>query len=258
MTRTADRPDSAGFGLVLLEEAAGESAKEASAAPPAASADDKKKVFTLAEVQKHNTEEDCWIIIKNRVYEVTEYLDLHPGGIESITINAGADATEDFVAIHSTKAHKMLEKYYIGDLDLTSTKTEEKKEEIELTDAHGNKLALNPKKKTSFRLQNKVVLSRYSFMLDFALPTPEHVLGLPVGKHLFLSAKINDKVFIRRYTPISLYYSEYDVGRAQFVIKACRPCERFPEAPESGVGCGGGGRPQIMFCARRTQKMKRM
>ena len=162
----------------------------------------------------------------------------------SITINAGADATVDFVAIHSTKAHKMWEKYYIGDL--------------EWTDAHGNKLALNPKKKTSFRLQNKVVLSRYSFMLDFALPTPEHVLGLPVGKHLFLSAKINDEVFIRRYTPISLYYSEYDVGRAQFVIKACRPCERFPEAPESGVGCGGGGRPQIMFCARRTRKMKRM
>ncbi len=38
-------------------------------------------------------------------------------------INAGMDSTEDFVAIHSTKATKMLERYYIGDLDTDSSIT---------------------------------------------------------------------------------------------------------------------------------------
>jgi nitrate reductase (NAD(P)H) len=158
------------------------------------------------------------------VYDCTEYLELHPGGIDSITINAGDDATEDFVAIHSMKATKMLEKYYIGVLDASSI-PKEKKQEEELVDAKGRKLALNPRMKTPFRLQNKIVLSRDSFLLDFALPTPEHVLGLPTGKHMFFSAVINGETVLRRYTPIS---SNYDVGCVKFVIKAYRPCDRFP------------------------------
>jgi len=223
MTRVADKPDSAGFGRLLDQhnEAKGE---DASSGPAKVQGD---KTFSMSEVKKHNTEEDCWIVVKDRVYDCTEYLELHPGGIDSITINAGADATEDFVAIHSTKATKMLEKYYIGDLDV-STKEEEKKDDEDdvLVDKDGNKLALNPRKKTPFRLQNKVVLSRDSYMLDFALPSEDHVLGLPTGKHMFLSAKINGETVLRRYTPIS---SNYDRGCVKFVIKAYRPCPRFPE-----------------------------
>jgi nitrate reductase (NAD(P)H) len=150
---------------------------------------------------------------------------LHPGGVESITMNGGIDATEDFVAIHSLKATKMLEKYYIGELDKTSVAAAAASEK-EVVDEQGRKLALNPRKKVSFKLQNKIVLSRDSFLLDFALPTPDHVLGLPTGKHMFLSAKINGEMVLRRYTPIS---SNYDIGCVKFVIKCYRPCERFPE-----------------------------
>lgn len=222
MTKSAEKPVSAGFGRLL--DMAGEVKDEAPVAA-APKKDGEVKTFTMEEVKKHNTEDDVWIIVNNRVYDCTEYLELHPGGIDSITINAGDDATEDFVAIHSLKATKMLERYYIGDLDLSSVKADAKVEE-ELTDAQGRKLALNPKKKTPFRLQNKIVLSRDSFMLDFALPTPEHVLGLPTGKHMFLSAKINDETVVRRYTPIS---SNFDIGCVKFVIKAYRPCDRFPK-----------------------------
>jgi nitrate reductase (NAD(P)H) len=222
MTKLANKPVSAGYGKLL--DMAGDAI---AAAPAAAEKKDTsgKKTFTMEEVRKHSTEEDCWIIVNNRVYNATEYLELHPGGIDSIAINAGEDATEDFVAIHSMKATKMLEKYYIGDLDTTSVPAEKKAEE-QLFDAKGNKLALNPRMKTPFRLQNKIVLSRDSFMLDFALPTPQHVLGLPTGKHMFMSAVINGETVLRRYTPIS---SNYDVGSVKFVIKAYRPCERFPD-----------------------------
>lgn len=221
MTKTAEKPVSAGFGRLLDMET---ETKEESAPAGSGKKDSDKKMFTMDEVKQHNKEDDVWIIVNNKVYDCTDYLELHPGGIDSITINAGADATEDFTAIHSMKATKMLERYYIGDLDLSSVKSENEEGE-QLYDAQGRKLALNPRKKTPFKLQNKIVLSRDSIMLDFALPTPEHILGLPTGKHLFLSAKINGETVVRRYTPIT---SNYDVGCVKFVIKIYRPCERFP------------------------------
>jgi nitrate reductase (NAD(P)H) len=220
LTHAAGKPESAGFGRLLDIER--DVQPVAPILDPKAIPD---KKFTLAEVEKHNLEEDVYIIVNNKVYDCTEYLELHPGGVDSIIINAGADATEDFVAIHSSKATKMLERYFVGDLDLASVSSKPK-ESTELLDEKGNKLALNPKVKTIVTLQNKVVLSHDSIMIDFALPSPEHVLGLPTGKHMFFSAKINGETVLRRYTPIS---SNYDVGCVKFVVKAYKPCERFPE-----------------------------
>lgn len=221
MTTVAGKPDSAGFGRLL--EIQGEVKEEA---PPAR--DPKaggKNLFTMEEIEKHNSEEDVWIIVNDRVYDCTEYLELHPGGADSILINAGADSTEDFVAIHSTKATKMLEKFYIGDLDKGSVKKNVDEDKEAICQKTGRPIALNPKKKRPFKLQAKTVLSHDSIMLDFALPSPEHVLGLPTGKHMFLSNEINGETVMRRYTPIS---SNYDVGQVKFVIKAYKPCERFP------------------------------
>jgi cytochrome b involved in lipid metabolism len=40
-----------------------------------------KKLFTVEEIEKHNTDHhDVWIIVKDWVYDCTEYLELHPDG----------------------------------------------------------------------------------------------------------------------------------------------------------------------------------
>ena len=36
--------------------------------------------FTLEEVAKHDNEDDCWMVINGKVYDVTDYIDDHPGG----------------------------------------------------------------------------------------------------------------------------------------------------------------------------------
>ena len=86
------------------------------AAAPKAAPKAGGKVLTMEEVEKHNTEEDCWIVVKDRVYDATKYLDSHPGGRSSIAIASGSDASDDFEALHSSKAWKLLEEYYIGTL----------------------------------------------------------------------------------------------------------------------------------------------
>ena len=47
-----------------------------------------KQLYSMAEVAKHDTDDDCWIVVKGKVYDATKYLDDHPGGISSITIVA--------------------------------------------------------------------------------------------------------------------------------------------------------------------------
>ncbi|KAG6834998.1 hypothetical protein H0H93_005701, partial [Arthromyces matolae] len=60
------------------------------------------KEFSLEEVQKHNTEGDLWIVIDSKVYDVSKFANLHPGGpnvlfAESV---AGKDATQVFFGLH--------------------------------------------------------------------------------------------------------------------------------------------------------------
>ncbi|PKI76782.1 cytochrome b5-like [Punica granatum] len=76
------------------------------------------KVYTLAEVSEHNTSKDCWLVIDGKVYNVTKFLDDHPGGDEVLLSSTAKDATEDFDDVgHSTSARKMLDDLYVGEID---------------------------------------------------------------------------------------------------------------------------------------------
>ncbi|KAL3615988.1 hypothetical protein CASFOL_040282 [Castilleja foliolosa] len=82
------------------------------------------KVFTLAEVSEHNTIKDCWLLISGKVYDVTKFLDDHPGGDEVLVSSTGKDATDDFEDVgHSESAKAMLEEFYVGDINTSTIPT---------------------------------------------------------------------------------------------------------------------------------------
>merc|ERR1719321_353477 len=58
------------------------------------------KSFTKEDVATHNSKASCWVILHDRVLDVTSFLGDHPGGELAILTFAGKDATEEFDMIH--------------------------------------------------------------------------------------------------------------------------------------------------------------
>ncbi|KAG6787372.1 cytochrome b5 [Populus alba x Populus x berolinensis] len=82
------------------------------------------KVFTLAEVSAHNSPKDCWLVVEGRVYDVTKFLEDHPGGDEVLLSATGKDATDDFEDVgHSSTARAMMDEFYVGDIDTATIPT---------------------------------------------------------------------------------------------------------------------------------------
>ena len=72
--------------------------------------------YTAAEVAKHNSKDDCWLIIDKKVYDVTTYVPDHPGN-ESIAKHAGQDNSVGFHGEqHGESVFALVEDYRIGNL----------------------------------------------------------------------------------------------------------------------------------------------
>ena len=88
--------------------------KKSNTKPKTNSKSNKTTEYTLEEVAKHNKKSDAWIVIHNKVADVTKWIPLHPGG-DIIMKGVGKDATTLFDSIgHDDYAKKMLKKYQIG------------------------------------------------------------------------------------------------------------------------------------------------
>ena len=75
--------------------------------------------YTLEDIAKHNKKTDAWIVIDNKVADITEWIPKHPGG-DIIMKGVGKDATLLFNNVgHDDYARKMLKKYQIGILKKT-------------------------------------------------------------------------------------------------------------------------------------------
>ncbi|XP_040893688.1 NADH-cytochrome b5 reductase 2 [Toxotes jaculatrix] len=86
----------------------------------------------------------------------------------------------------------------------------------------------DPMVKYSLPLIDKHEISHDTKKFRFGLPSKAHILGLPVGQHVYLSAKVNGNLVVRAYTPVS---SDEDQGYVDLVVKVyyknCHPS--FPE-----------------------------
>ncbi|CAD5117855.1 DgyrCDS6600 [Dimorphilus gyrociliatus] len=84
--------------------------------------------ITLAELEKHKDGKSCWMAIHNKVYDVTKFLEEHPGGEEVLLEQGGGYATESFEDVgHSVDARELMEKYEIGILTDSDKETREEK-----------------------------------------------------------------------------------------------------------------------------------
>jgi len=121
-----ENPGSAALGLVLLlailwfTSKSDNSSKKKVLRKKASSGIDRSKyahlTLTEAEVAKHCTRADGWLIVDNRVFDVTSYIDVHPGG-DSILKWLGQDASRPFKGDqHPESTKDVIEEFYIGDL----------------------------------------------------------------------------------------------------------------------------------------------
>jgi len=72
----------------------------AAAAPAAGAAAVSAGTYTMEEVAKHTTKDDCWVVLHGQVLNVTSFLKDHPGGELAILTFAGKDASAEFDMIH--------------------------------------------------------------------------------------------------------------------------------------------------------------
>ncbi|KAL9019425.1 MAG: hypothetical protein Q9185_003317 [Variospora sp. 1 TL-2023] len=73
--------------------------------------------MTFSDVASHNSKKDLYLVIHDKVYDVTKFVDEHPGGEEVLLDVGGQDATEAFEDVgHSDEAREILEGLKTGDL----------------------------------------------------------------------------------------------------------------------------------------------
>ena len=77
--------------------------------------DAREATYTAAEVARHARADDCWVIVRGGVYDVTRFVPRHPGG-NMIYVKAGGECTALFDSYHPERARATLEKYRIGAL----------------------------------------------------------------------------------------------------------------------------------------------
>ena len=58
-------------------------------------------MYDYNEIIKHNHAKDCWVVLHGKVYDLTLFLDKHPGGKDAILKYAGTDGTDGFDSVHS-------------------------------------------------------------------------------------------------------------------------------------------------------------
>jgi predicted heme/steroid binding protein len=81
------------------------------------------KIITTEEVAQHNTESSIWIIVHDKVFDVTNFLNEHPGGKKVLLKVAGTDATQQFDNFHNLSVLEKYTQLQIGEVGAAQEET---------------------------------------------------------------------------------------------------------------------------------------
>ncbi|PYH79096.1 nitrate reductase [Aspergillus uvarum CBS 121591] len=161
------------------------------------------RVIDLQEFKSNSSEEKPWFVVNGEVYDGTAFLEGHPGGAQSIISSAGLDVSEDFLAIHSETAKKMMPDYHLGTMDKAS---------LEALNDNAPEASepraefLQSRTWSKMTLTRKTEVSWDTRIFTFQLEHDKQTLGLPIGQHLMIKVPdpaSNTESILRSYTPIS-------------------------------------------------------
>jgi cytochrome b involved in lipid metabolism len=74
--------------------------------------------YTMAQVKANKSAAKCWSVINDNVYDLTAWINAHPGGAGAIISLCGTDGTQGFLAMHrnQSKPESRLSSYLLGPL----------------------------------------------------------------------------------------------------------------------------------------------
>ncbi|OAX79705.1 hypothetical protein ACJ72_05973 [Emergomyces africanus] len=213
-----------------------------------------QKQFTREEIEKHDSESDCWIVINNKVYDATSVLSWHPGGSASIMGHAGrahAATTDEFDSVHDDYAQQKLSECVLGVVtDKTKAyikkQAEESAKEKAKTNSANSESGILRHKWTQVRLHKKERISADTQLYTFALPPGSKSLGLSTCQHIQLGFHFADKLVVRPYTPVRpIFESEAD-GTFKLAVKTYFPSSKQP----------GGTMSNVLDCLRENEEVE--
>ncbi len=194
-----------------------------------------EKQFTRQEIEKHASQDDCWLVINNKVYDATSVLDWHPGGKASLLAYAGkltSEVKSSFESIHDEYAHKKLAECVIGqvtDKAANFMKEQAKKEAEEAADSGDDKsnILLQKKSWTPVKLTDRKQLSKDTFAYTFRIPEGKK-LGMGTCQHIKFAFHMQDQMLIRSYTPTRPIVESDENGTFELTVKTYFPTEEQP------------------------------
>jgi len=178
------------------------SAKQAAGAP--------QKQFTREEIEKHDSDSDCWIVVDGTVYDATSVLPWHPGGKAAITSHAGKvhqETSDEFASIHDDFAYQKLKECALGVVTekaahyIKNNAEAAAKEKAEAARNRSGDVTLQKHKWVPVTLASRESISDDTRKYIFNLPDGSSDLGLSTCQHIQLGFHLQDRMLIRSYTP---------------------------------------------------------
>jgi len=163
---------------------------------------------TKAQLAEHNKQNDAWLSIRGKIYNVTSYMDFHPGGCEELMKGVGTDATKLFNEVHAwVNYESILQKCVVGQLKSGGD------EDIDITDSLS--LPGTPSKSKVNGENKAAVVQKKPFQMDwfqqvgsvtlvFYTRTPGPDVHILLEENNLLCLKINKRIeHLRLEAPVS-------------------------------------------------------